>query len=654
MKDTSEFGKDESMKTSWRKKAHKLVKRRLPIIGWIRRYTKKDLISDAIAGITVGLTVVPQSMAYAAIVGLSPEYGLYSSYVGVLTYILLGTCAQATIGPTAVMELLTFQICGPNYPACVILTGFYSGVFELLLAMLRLGWIVSFISEPVTVGFTAGAAMTILSSQIKNFFGIKGSKGNGFLGYWKKVFSDYPTISMADSVMGICAFVTLILLKKLKDIKPSENKFIKTTLWLTSLSRNVIVIVVTSIIAWAWSGHTPFQLVGNVQGGFPSVALPQFRLPVKRVEDTYYYNLNNQTYNETSMLNMTISTEGGDDTYLSFMESCQLLKTGPLVIALISILQNVAISKAFGAGGKVDATQEMIALGVSSVLGGCCSAMPISASFSRSAVNDASGVRTQMGILVILSLGFLTPSFYYIPKASLSAVIIAAVMVMIEYESIIPMWRISKMDAIACLITFACSLFLGMEYGIVIGVCISVGGILLKSLKPELTPEIRTDSRTGINYLVITPSKSGIHFPSIDHVSSTIQKLCLKHKSCRVIVLNFCHWSSYDYSGASTFVSLVKGMKKNGRMLLFMNCSPEWVKVLGLAGLQNVPAISGDKEEADLSAHLSRLDKEELQGIDSQAIGVSNRTDKSVEGVIAGVIYTVGQPTVDLCRYRSK
>lgn len=152
------------MKTSWRKKAHKLVKRRLPIIGWIRRYTKKDLISDAIAGITVGLTVVPQSMAYAAIVGLSPEvnlhifklnqcgklvyllnlfmdqYGLYSSYVGVLTYILLGTCAQATIGPTAVMELLTFQICGPNYPACVILTGFYSGVFELLLAMLRLGW----------------------------------------------------------------------------------------------------------------------------------------------------------------------------------------------------------------------------------------------------------------------------------------------------------------------------------------------------------------------------------------------------------------------------------------------------------------------------------------------------------------------------------
>ncbi|OXA50007.1 Sodium-independent sulfate anion transporter [Folsomia candida] len=325
------------------KKAFKMVKRRLPVIGWIRRYTKKDFISDMIAGVTVGLTVVPQSMAYAAIAGLSPEYGLYSSYIGVLIYAVLGSCAQATIGPTAVMGLLTFQTCGQDYPSCAILTGFYSGVFELLLAVLRLGWVVSFISEPVTVGFTAGAAMTIISSQIKSFLGIYGYKGSGFVGYWQKVIEDFPTIHAGDAVMGISAFISLMLLRKLKDVN-HDNKFIKTTLWLISLSRNVIIIIITTVIAWAWK-TPPFKLVGNVQGGFPSVSLPPFLLPSRESEAGYGPDATNETILE------------GADERLSFLDSWSLISTGPLVIALISILQNVAISKAFGSGQKVDATQ---------------------------------------------------------------------------------------------------------------------------------------------------------------------------------------------------------------------------------------------------------------------------------------------------------
>ncbi len=169
--------------------------------------------------------------------------------------------------------------------------------------------------------------------------------------------------------------------------------------------------------------------MGDVNGGFPGISVPQFEMS-----------------HRPDMINDTLipSTE-----YYSFIDTWSVLKTGPLVIALISILQNVAISKAFGAGQAVDATQEMLALGTSSVIGGFFSAIPISASFSRSAVNEASGVRSQMGglytgILVLLSLNFLTSSFFWIPKASLAAVIIAAVIFMIDYESVVPMWRISS------------------------------------------------------------------------------------------------------------------------------------------------------------------------------------------------------------------
>jgi MFS superfamily sulfate permease-like transporter len=160
------------------------------------------------------------------------------------------------------------------------------------------------------------------------------------------------------------------------------------------------------------------------------------------------------------------------------------------------------------------------------------------------------------------------------------------------------------MDAFACIVTFISSLFLGMEYGILVGVGISIGSLLLKSLKPELTPEVAEDNLTGIKYLYITPSNSGVNFPSVDHISSTIQKLSLKHKKCRVIVLDFQQWTSYDYTTANTLLSLVKGLKKNGKIFIFTHCNEEWVTVLKLAGLAHPPALTGGKEE--LSEYLKK------------------------------------------------
>lgn len=128
-------------------------------------------------------------------------------------YVFLGSCKQATIGPTAIMSLLTFQTCGSDYPQCVVLTAFYTGVFEILMALFQLGWVVSFISEPVTIGFTSGAALTIASSQVASLLGLSGEKGKDFITYWKSVFKNINTVKPADAILGVGCIVVLLLLR---------------------------------------------------------------------------------------------------------------------------------------------------------------------------------------------------------------------------------------------------------------------------------------------------------------------------------------------------------------------------------------------------------------------------------------------------------
>lgn len=220
--------------------------------------------------------------------------------------------------------------------------------------------------------------------------------------------------------------------QKLKDIKTPENatksrKIFGGFLWLVATARNALLVLVTSVIAYhaQQNGHEPFILTGKVKSGLPSFSLPPFEtsIPVK---------------NGTDMQNIQ----------LDFMDMVTELGSSIALVPIIAVLGNVAISKAFGGSG-IDATKELIALSLSNILGSFFSSIPVTGSFSRSAVNHASGVKTPFGgvytgILVILALSVLTPYFQYIPRAALSAVIISAVIFMIEYEVIKPLWRCSR------------------------------------------------------------------------------------------------------------------------------------------------------------------------------------------------------------------
>ena len=247
--------------------------------------------------------------------------------------------------------------------------------------------------------------------------------------------------------------------QKLKDIKTPENatkgrKILGGSLWLIATARNAILVLVSSLFAYYADqrDHMPFILTGKVKSGLPNFSLPPFETS---------YEMNNGTIVEMGFFDMV--SELGSSIFL---------------VPIIAVLGNVAISKAFGGSG-VDATRELVALSMSNILGSFFSSMPVTGSFSRSAVNHASGVRTPIGgiytgTLVLLALGVLTPYFRYIPRAALSAVIISAVIFMIEYEVVKPLWRCSRRELLTVSLTLILSLCIGVEIGLLSGVFLDV------------------------------------------------------------------------------------------------------------------------------------------------------------------------------------
>lgn len=207
---------------------------------------------------------------------------------------------------------------------------------------------------------------------------------------------------------------------------------------------------------------------------------------------------------------------------------------------IIAVLGNVAISKAFGGGG-IDATRELVALSLSNVLGSFVKSFPVTGSFSRSAVNHASGVRTPIGgiytgLLVLLALGVLTPYFQYIPRAALSSVIISAVIFMVEYEVVRPLWRCSRRELLPGAITFILSLLAGVEIGLLAGVVTDLSFVVYRTARPALSVEQRFTRNCGLCYLMIRPRHSLLYFPAIEYVRNGVSKAIKQHGESPVVI----------------------------------------------------------------------------------------------------------------------
>lgn len=525
-----------------------VLKKRLPIIQWLPKYSIDFLIQDIIAGITVGLTAIPQGIAYAVIAGLPPEYGLYASLTAGFVYIFFGSCKDVTVGPTAIISTMTAKYASYSIDYA-ILAAFLTGASILLMGIFKLGFLVNFISMPVISGFTTAAALQIAASQLKAFFALSGSSGNYFAESIVNFVQNIKTAKIWDPLLATVTIIMLYLLKRMGNGCKRTDGFVKKTRWFVSLARNACVVVFGMILAYIFKVTTdtePFVLIGDIGGGLPKVGLPPFSTVSGNVTETF---------------------------------PDMLAKLGPqfIILPLVAILESVAIAKAFAEGGVVDATQEMIAVGLCNLIGSFVQSMPITGSFTRTALNYASGVKTPAGgftkcLLIIVALSLLTSTFYYIPKASLAGLIITAMFNMIDYEIFSRLWRKSKIEFLLLIMTIIVCLFAGLEYGIVAGIMLEGLMLLYRTSVPPLQVH-KAKSDTG--ELITLSLCDSLSYCAAEHIRSMILKASQQAESDSIMVVDGTNLQKMDSTVASNLMILVKDFDKQNRNVIFLNFKTE-------------------------------------------------------------------------------
>ncbi|NXP05997.1 S2611 protein, partial [Thinocorus orbignyianus] len=547
------------------------LRRRLPVLRWLPRYSLAWLQLDVMAGLTVGLTVVPQALAYAEVAGLPLQYGLYSSFMGCFIYCFLGTAKDVTLGPTAIMSLLVSSYAF-HEPVYAVLLTFLSGCIQLAMGLLHLGFLLDFISCPVIKGFTSAASITITFSQVKNLLGLQGIPRQFFLQLYEMLRRIGET-RVGDAVLGLACLAVLAGLRAMKDrlprashTEPLAARISYLIIWTSATARNALIVLFAGLVAYSFHamGSQPFALTGSIPQGLPAFQLPSFSMAVPN----------------------------GTIPFRSIVED---MGVGLAVVPLMGLLETIAIAKAFASQNdyRIDPNQELLALGFANILGSFVSSFPITGSFGRTAVNAQSGVCTPAGgivtgTLVLLSLAYLTSLFYYIPKAALAAVIISAVIPMFDPGIFRTLWRVKRLDLVPLCVTFLLC-FWEIQYGIVAGVLVS-GVLLLYSIA-------RPPIKVSEGDVLLVQLGSSLHFPAIECLRDTICSRALAVSPPRSVILDCCHISSIDYTVVVGLAELLQELRKHGLSLAFCSLQDPVLQVLvsaDLEGFQHFPT----REEA--------------------------------------------------------
>ncbi|KAG0225446.1 hypothetical protein BGW42_004437 [Actinomortierella wolfii] len=488
------------------------VYNRFPILKWLPRYNPSWAIRDVIAGITVGLIVVPQGMSYSKLAGLPVQHGLYSAYIGAIFYCFMGTSKDLTIGPTAVISLITVALVNElkdqlTAQQVAAVSTLLVGAFTFALGFLRLGIILDFFPNTVLTGYTTGAAATILISQIPKMIGIQ-NVNNRDPPYTViyNTFKNLPNARWLDAVFGVVAFVLLILIGLAVD-RWGRGKF---SIQMIKISRFCSVAILATIVSYLVHLNAPLDSKGQV---IPKISI------LKTVP---------------SGLPKPMMAPITWDLFSHIVPKL-------VAILLATILEHIAIGKAFARRNryKIETNQELLALGAANVTASFFGAYCVTGSFSRSAVKVQCGVRTPFagfvtGALVLLALFFLTPAFYWIPDASLCAVIIVAVSTLIAPPSVfIQYYRINLWDFLSSQISLWVTFFVSVEAGIGSGVVFSLIVLLFRVARPQLRnmrqlkdrPEVFVDESVGKNFdTVATPHgilafkiEEAASFPNADY-----------------------------------------------------------------------------------------------------------------------------------------
>lgn len=427
-----------------------------PYKEWIGMLKNKDILkADIMAGITVALVLVPQSMAYAQLAGLPPYVGLYASFLPVIIASLFGSSRQLATGPVAIVSLMTAAALEPlalnpeTYMAYAAFLALTVGVFQLCLGLLRLGVLVDFLSHPVVVGFTNAAALIIASSQVSKMFGLSVEKGEYHYETVWNIILALPQTHLVTFVMGLFAVFLLVYIKKAYPKAPNV----------------LVAVVICTLISWMIGyGDKGGAIVGSIPDG-----LPLFSFPL-----------------------------------IDSKDFAGLLITA-MLIGLIGFVEAISVAKAIASQTRqrLSANQELVGQGLGNLVSGFTGGYAVSGSFSRSAVNFSANAQTAFaaiitGLLVGVTLLFLTPLLYHLPQATLAAVIMVAVAGLIKIEPIKHAWKVHRHDGIVSIVAFVVTLILAphLELGILAGVLLSLGLFLYRTMSPSLVEVARHEDTT--------------------------------------------------------------------------------------------------------------------------------------------------------------
>ncbi|MFD2529433.1 SulP family inorganic anion transporter [Polaribacter marinaquae] len=419
------------------------LKKIIPILEWLPNYNSSLFKGDLVAGITVGIILIPQGIAYALIAGLPPIYGLYCALVPQIMYAIFGSSRQVAIGPVAMDSLIvatgvsTLALAGSeSYISITILLALMVGAIQFIMGVFSLGFIVNFLSKPVITGFTSAVALIIGFNQFRNLLGVDFVQSDQIQIILEDIIYNISNYNYHTTVIGLFSVIVIIFFRKI-------NKKIP----------NALIVVILGIITMKYFGKCfeDVSIVKDIPSGLPKFELPSF----------------------------------------DFDQIKELMPIA-LTLVMVGYLETISIGKSLEAKQdeyRIRPNQELIALGISNMVGSLFKAYPSTSSFSRSAINQESGAKTGMAalisvIMVVITLLFLTPLFYHLPKTVLAAIIIVAVFGLVNFKEAGFLWKANKLDFWLMLATFLATLLLGIEYGIIVGVGLSLIILIFRTSRP--------------------------------------------------------------------------------------------------------------------------------------------------------------------------
>lgn len=534
----------------------RLPRRFLPFLDWPAQWPDGGVRADLIAGITVALVMVPQALAYAKLAGLPPQIGLYAALLPALVAALFGSCGQLSTGPVALTSLLVGTSILPlagNDPArlldLALLLALLSGLMQLALGALRMGWLLNLLSVPVLMGFVNAAALIICLTQIPPLFGLALTQGGRLLLDFGHMLAADTRLHPPTVAFGLGALGALMMLKSLLPRLPSVPLVVATS---TALS---------AIVGFESGGGA---VVGAIPSGLPHLSLPPL----------------------------------SPGTLIALLPAA-------FVVAMVSFME--AASSAQLISGRTrqpwKRDQELIGQGLAKIVAAFCSAMPVSASFSRSALNFASNARTGLSsvvttAVVLLVLLYFTPLMWHLPQAVLAAVILQAVAGLIDFKALARAWRASRDDGAAAAVTFSATLFFApsIQNGIFTGLILSLALMVYRGMRPRVAllglhadGTYRDLQRFQLEHpdpeLVILRFDSALTFVTAAPFEEAMLDAARAQPQVRTVLVSAAGINDIDATGLHTLADLNERFHSQGQAIAFCGLKKQIIDALQRDGL---------------------------------------------------------------------